>query len=52
MRHGFSRATIIQSFSRVANGKKRKQTLFSLMNGDVHILGTENILEHASVFYR
>jgi hypothetical protein len=37
-------------FHRIANGKKRKQTLFFLMDGDIHVVGTDNLLKHASNF--
>jgi hypothetical protein len=28
--------------------KKRKQTMFSLMDGEVQVVGIDNILKHAS----
>jgi hypothetical protein len=37
-------------FHRIANRKKRKQTLFFLMDGDIHVVGTDNLLKHASNF--
>jgi hypothetical protein len=39
-------------FHRVANGKKRKQIPFSLMDGEVQVMGTDNIIKHASDFYK
>jgi hypothetical protein len=39
-------------FHRIANGRKRKQTIYSLEDGGNHISGTENILKHASEFYK
>jgi hypothetical protein len=42
----------IEFFHRVANGRKRKQTIYSLEDGVNHITGTESILKHASDFYK
>jgi hypothetical protein len=39
-------------FHRVANGKKRKQTFFSLMGGDIQVVGTDDLLRHALDFYK
>lgn len=39
-------------FHRVANGRKRKNTIHSLVNGDVVIEGTQNLLRHAADFYK
>jgi hypothetical protein len=39
-------------FHIVANGKKRKHTIFSFQNGDKIILGTEQLLLHATTFYK
>lgn len=39
-------------FHRVANGRKRKNTIHSFVNGDVVIEGTENLLRHATDFYK
>jgi hypothetical protein len=39
-------------FRRIANGSKRKRTMFSLKNGDENIQGTPALLEHASNFYK
>lgn len=37
-------------FHRVANGKKRKNTIHSFTNGEVTIEGTDNLLKHATSF--
>jgi hypothetical protein len=48
MRRGCLRVTIIHNFfHRIAN-EKRKQTMFSLMDGEVQVVGIDNILKHAS----
>jgi hypothetical protein len=47
---GYLKETTIHIFHRIANGKRRKQTLFSLMDGDRQVSRTENILKHASDF--
>jgi hypothetical protein len=39
-------------FHRIANGKKRKQTIYSLQDGDVNISGDENLLKHATEYYK
>jgi hypothetical protein len=39
-------------FHRVASGKRRKQTLFSLMDGDNRLAGTDMILNHATDYYK
>jgi hypothetical protein len=39
-------------FHRIANGKRRKQTTFSLQNGDQMISGTEQLLLHVITFYK
>jgi hypothetical protein len=39
-------------FSRVANGKKRKNTIFSLKHNDHLIEGDEALVEHATQFYK
>lgn len=39
-------------FHRVANGKKRKNTIFSLVGDDGVIEGDEEIREHATQFYK
>jgi hypothetical protein len=36
----------------VANGRKRKQTIYSLEDGVNHITGIENLLKHASDYYK
>lgn len=38
-------------YHRVANGRKRKNTIHSLEDGDVVIEGTSMLLEHAIAFY-
>uniref|UniRef100_A0A0A9H5S4 Reverse transcriptase domain-containing protein n=1 Tax=Arundo donax TaxID=35708 RepID=A0A0A9H5S4_ARUDO len=38
-------------FHRVANGRKRKHTIFSLQNGDETILG-DDLLRHATDYYK
>ena len=39
-------------FHRVANGRKRKNTVLFLKDGDVNIEGTEKLLEHATEYYK
>lgn len=39
-------------FHRVANGRKRKNTIFSLQNGDQSIEGDSNLLRHATSYYK
>jgi hypothetical protein len=39
-------------FHRVANGRKRKRTMFSLKDGDNIIQGTPALLEYAIEFYK
>lgn len=39
-------------FHRIANGRKRKNTIFSLQNGEDVIQGTYALLEHATDFYK
>jgi DNA-binding transcriptional MerR regulator len=39
-------------FHRVANGNKRKQTIFSLNDGERVISGDENLLAHATNYYK
>jgi hypothetical protein len=39
-------------FHRIANGTKRKRTMFSLKNGSEFIQGTPALLEHATNFYK
>jgi hypothetical protein len=39
-------------FHRLANGCKRKSTIFSLKNGETLIQGDEELLQHATDFYR
>ena len=39
-------------FNRVANGKKRNKTIFSLSDGDNLIKGNENLLKYAIEYYK
>ena len=39
-------------FHRVANGRKRKNTMYTLQDGENQIEGTENLLQHATSFYK
>jgi hypothetical protein len=39
-------------FHRVANGRKRKNTIFSLKKYGINIEGTHKIIEHATSFYK
>jgi hypothetical protein len=39
-------------FHKVANGKKRKQTIFSLNDGDKRIVGDDDLLKHATKYYK
>jgi hypothetical protein len=39
-------------FHRIASGKRRKHTLFSLMDGDKMVPGTDMILRHATDYYK
>lgn len=39
-------------FHRIANGKKRKNTIFCLQNENEQIEGDEKILEHATQYYK
>jgi mannosylglycoprotein endo-beta-mannosidase len=39
-------------FHRIANGRKRKRTMFSLKDGDRTIQGTSALMEHATDFYK
>jgi hypothetical protein len=39
-------------FHRVANGKKRKQTIYFLQDGNSKIYGDENLLKHATEYYK
>lgn len=40
------------SFHKVANGRKRKNTIPSLEEGDWLIEGTSNLLKHATEYYK
>jgi mannosylglycoprotein endo-beta-mannosidase len=39
-------------FHRIANGRKRKRTMFSLKDGENTIQGTPALMEHATEFYK
>lgn len=39
-------------FHRIANGKKRKNTIFSLQDGSTTIEGDKNLLNHATSYYK
>jgi hypothetical protein len=39
-------------FHRVANGRKRRQTIFSLLDGDVSVQGDKDLLEHVTCYYK
>lgn len=39
-------------FLRIANGRKRKKTIFSLQDGDAIITGNSNLLAHAIDYYK
>jgi hypothetical protein len=39
-------------FHRICNGRKRKNTVILLKDGDVNIEGTENLVNHATSFYK
>jgi hypothetical protein len=39
-------------FHKVANGKKRKQAIFSLSDGDKRIVGDDNLLQNAMEYYK
>lgn len=39
-------------FHRMANGRKRKSTIFSLKNGDTTIMGDAELLAHATDYYK
>jgi hypothetical protein len=53
MKHGSSTGTTTLSFFyRVANGIKRKQTIFSLKDGHRTVIGNENLLELATSYYK
>jgi hypothetical protein len=39
-------------FHRIANGRKRKNTMYSLKKDDINIQGTTDLLEHASEYYK
>jgi hypothetical protein len=39
-------------FHRIANGRKRRQTIFSLQDGVVSIQGDKDLLEHATNYYK
>jgi hypothetical protein len=39
-------------FHTLANGRKRKQIIFSLMDGEDRVSGTDNLLKNATSFYK
>jgi hypothetical protein len=39
-------------FHRVSNGRKRRNTIFSLEDGETHITGVDDLISHATSFYR
>jgi hypothetical protein len=39
-------------FHRVANGRKLRQTIYSLEDGLDHITGDDNLLRHATSYYK
>ncbi|PVH36725.1 hypothetical protein PAHAL_6G153500 [Panicum hallii] len=39
-------------FHRVANGRKRKSTIFSLKDGDATIMGDKKLLDYATAYYK
>jgi hypothetical protein len=41
-----------QFFHKVANGSKRKQTIFSLQNDNSRIVGDENLIRHVTEYYK
>jgi hypothetical protein len=36
----------------VTNGRRRKNTIFSLEDGGNHITGDDNLIKHATEFYK
>lgn len=42
----------IEYFDRTVNGRRRRNTIFSLSDGDMVIEGTEGLLRHATDFYK
>ena len=39
-------------FHKIANGRKRKNSVLSLQNGDSVVEGTKNLLKHATEYYK
>ena len=39
-------------FHRIANGRKRKNTIISLLDGDQSIEGDDNLIKHATSYYK
>jgi len=39
-------------FHRIANGRKMKNTIISLMDGDQNIEGDDNLIKHATSYYK
>jgi hypothetical protein len=52
MKCGSSRGTTTLNFFRVENGRKRKQTIFSLKDGERTVIGNEKLLELATNYYK
>jgi hypothetical protein len=52
MKRGSSRGTTTLNFFRVENGRKRKQTIFSLKDGERTVIGNEKLLELATNYYK
>ena len=53
MKNGHTKVTITLSFfHRVANGRKRKNTILSFKKGDEVVEGDSNLLAHATEYYK
>ena len=53
MKNGYTKVTITLSFfHRVANGRKRKNTILSFKKGDEVVEGDSNLLAHATEYYK
>lgn len=39
-------------FHKIANGRKRKNTIHSLRVGEVEVVGTDNLIAHATKYYK
>lgn len=51
-KNGCMRETTTLNSSRVANGRRRKNTILSFKNGDETVEGDNNLLAHATEFYK